>query len=177
MNRGIAAGAALFSILVAGIAEAGGVAGVQSKGHARRVGSNQLDPRQPWATSVPTPSNPALNLQGSQTWATDPKTVFGSQDGGVAPIPPRNAPFDDRFRNRPFKSGTVIVAPAPLYVVPSQCYVPGYWNYQWIPQAYSYSEWVPGQWAPDGSWIDGHYEARLAMSGFWQPYWVDAQSC
>ena len=71
----------------------------------------------------------------------------------------------------------VIVAPAPVYVVPTACWVPGYWTYQWIPQVYSYNDWIPGQWTPDGSWVDGHYVARLASTGYWQPYWVEGRYC
>ena len=70
----------------------------------------------------------------------------------------------------------VYVVPTPVYVAPS-CYLPGRWDYQWIPQTYSYSVWVPGAWAPDGAWIDGHYEARLYWTGYYQPYWIDGRPC
>jgi len=70
----------------------------------------------------------------------------------------------------------VYVVPTPVYVTPS-CYLPGRWDYQWIPQTYSYNAWVPAAWAPDGTWIDGHYETRLYATGYYQPYWVAGRAC
>jgi hypothetical protein len=76
-----------------------------------------------------------------------------------------------------FRRTEVIVVPQTTYVIQRQCVSPGYWAYQWIPQTYSYTSWVPSQYAPDGAWVDGHYEPRYYNSGYYQPYWVDAAAC
>ncbi len=68
---------------------------------------------------------------------------------------------------------TVIIAGAPAY----SCSTPGYWTYQWVPQVYSTTVWVPGQWAVDGSWVDAHYESQSVATGYWQPIWIPDQSC
>ena len=194
--RPIVAGAALIlTALVVEAAEAGGPKPVpaarplHSGVHAqsRSAGSPARDPLQPWATSVPRPQNPAFAVEGRQTWATDPRAVFGGQAQGSAPSQPnrdwRDRDGDGQRDRRPrppghgqhFKPSTVIVAPGPVYVAPSPCWSAGYWNYQWIPQAYTYNVWVPGQWAPNGAWIDAHYEGRIHQSGYWQPYWVEGR--
>jgi hypothetical protein len=67
----------------------------------------------------------------------------------------------------------VFVVPQTVYVGPSRCVQPGYWTYQWVPQTYTYSAWVPGQWSPDGRWIDGHYAPAQYTSGYYQPLWVE----
>ena len=67
----------------------------------------------------------------------------------------------------------VLVVPAPIFVTPSRCWTPGYWSYQWVPQTYTYNTWVPGQWAPDGSWVPGHYAGRPYNTGSYHPYWVE----
>ena len=68
----------------------------------------------------------------------------------------------------------IIIVPQTTYIIQRQCVAPGYWAYQWIPQTYAYNTWVASQYAPDGSWIEGHYEPRYYASGYYQPYWVEA---
>jgi hypothetical protein len=63
--------------------------------------------------------------------------------------------------------------PAVIFVSPSRCWQPGYWTYQWVPQAYTYTTWVAGQWSPDGRWIDGHYAPSQYTSGYYQPFWIE----
>jgi hypothetical protein len=87
--------------------------------------------------------------------------------------PERHPQFPDH-RGKFHPGGTVIVGPAPVYISgPPTCYQRGYWAYQWVPQAYGYNVWVPGQWSPDGFWIDGHYQPRVGYTGYYQPYWVE----
>jgi hypothetical protein len=42
-----------------------------------------------------------------------------------------------------------------------------------VPQTYTYSAWVAGQWSPDGRWIDGHYAPRQYATGYYHPLWVE----
>jgi hypothetical protein len=79
----------------------------------------------------------------------------------------------DHDRGDHLRRSRVIIVPQTTYIVERRCVTPGYWTYQWVPQVYAYNSWVAGQWAPDGSWIDGHYEPRYYQSGYYQPYWVD----
>jgi hypothetical protein len=131
----------------------------------------------------PASQNPAFSIEGRQTWSTDPKAVFGPEAQSPVKRDWRDRDGDGRPDGRPGHLGpgrhprpsTVIVAPGPVYVAPAPCWSAGYWNYQWIPQAYTYNLWVPGQWAPNGAWIDGHYEPRVHQSGYWQPYWVEGR--
>ncbi len=90
-----------------------------------------------------------------------------------APATPPPAVVHRHRHSREFVPQTVIVAGAPAY----SCSVPGYWTYQWVPQVYSSTVWVPGQWSPDGTWIDGHYQSESVASGYWQPIWVPDQNC
>jgi hypothetical protein len=83
---------------------------------------------------------------------------------------------DRRGHDRPRHPGhqrPVFVVPQTVFVTPGQCWQPGYWAYQWVPQTYTYSTWVAGQWSPDGSWIDGHYAPSQVSSGYYQPLWVE----
>jgi hypothetical protein len=68
--------------------------------------------------------------------------------------------------------GPVVVVPQVVFVSPGRCWQDGYWNYQWVPQAYSYNAWVPGQWTADGLWVEGHYEPAWYSGGYYQPLWV-----
>jgi hypothetical protein len=146
--RPIVVGAVLIlTALFAQGAEAGGpkpapgVRPLNSGVHAqsRTVGSSTPNALQPWATSVPRPQNPAFSIEGRQTWATDPRSVFDTQAQGTAPSrrdwrdrdgdgQPDRRPGHDGPRH--FKPSTVIVAPGPVYVAPSPCWSAGYWNYQ-----------------------------------------------
>lgn len=103
--------------------------------------------------------------------------------------PPAHNPFGIDPHRRAVAPGTrpvrphhvgrqsVVIVPSPVYVVsPQYCTTPGYWSYFWVPQQYAYNDWVPGQWSPDGAWIDGHYETRSYGSGYWQPYWVEGST-
>jgi hypothetical protein len=63
--------------------------------------------------------------------------------------------------------------PTVVFVTPGRCWQAGYWTYQWVPQAYTYSAWVGGQWSPDGRWIDGHYAPVQYHSGYYHPLWVE----
>jgi hypothetical protein len=86
--------------------------------------------------------------------------------------------FDDDRRGpgRPHRPGhhrPVIVVPHTVFVTPTRCWQPGYWTYQWVPQTYTYSTWVPGQWSADGYWIEGHYAPSQVSSGYYHPLWVE----
>ena len=88
--------------------------------------------------------------------------------------------FDDRGRDhghRPGHHRPVIVIPQTVFVVPTRCWRPGYWTYQFVPQSYSYSTWVAGQWSPDGQWIEGHYAPSFYNTGYYQPLWVEGYYC
>jgi hypothetical protein len=118
--------------------------------------------------------------------ATDPR--FNVPPGTLTTAPPtlgRSAlresgeRFDGRERDRDRHNGhrprhhrPVIVVPQTVVVTPNRCWQPGYWTYQFVPQYYTYSTWVAGQWSPDGRWIDGHYAPAQYSSGYYQPVWV-----
>ena len=126
-------------------------------------GVNVISPTDPRVTNVP-PNDPRV----MQPLPNDPRVLGPRTDVPVAPPHP-----DRRFDGRP-----VFVVPPPVYVVgPStdSCVAPGYWTYQWVPQVYTQSIWVPGQWSPDGTWIDAHYEPRSLSTGSYQPLWVPAR--
>jgi hypothetical protein len=84
---------------------------------------------------------------------------------------PRIQLFDRPRRGAPDRP--VVSGPQVVVVSPGQCWQPGYWTYQWVPQSYSYTTFVPGQWSPDGSWIAGHYEPAVYSTGYYQPLWVE----
>ncbi len=67
----------------------------------------------------------------------------------------------------------VFVVPQLVFVSPGRCWQAGYWSYQWVPQSYSYSTWVAGQWSPEGDWIEGHYEPAWYTTGYYQPLWTE----
>jgi hypothetical protein len=67
----------------------------------------------------------------------------------------------------------VVVVPQPVVVVsPRRCLEPGYWAYNWVPQAYVSSGWVPGYYDSNALWVEAHYESRTYTGGYYQPYWV-----
>jgi hypothetical protein len=113
--------------------------------------------------------------------ATDPR--FNIPPGTLTTAPPTLGPsavrgtgerFDgrDRDHHRHRHHPSVIVVPQTVVVTPNRCWQPGYWTYQFVPQYYTYSTWVAGQWSPDGRWIDGHYAPAQYSSGYYQPVWV-----
>ena len=125
---------------------------------------------------VVTPARPVTAAPSTVVVAPSSK-VIAPGSTVVAPSSTVVAPFSNVFVSpRP-----VFVAPAPVFFVPSyslaRCRVPGYWSYQWVPQSYTYDVWVPGQWSPEGTWIDGHYEQRLYSTGYYQPIWIDDRYC
>lgn len=93
---------------------------------------------------------------------------------------PRIERFDDRARDHGQRPGhhhghhrPVIIIPQTVFVAPNRCWQPGYWTYQFVPQSYSYSTWVAGQWSPDGQWIEGHYTPSFYNTGYYHPLWVE----
>ena len=117
-----------------------------------------VPPADPRVMAVP-PNDPRV----ARPAPNDPHVRGPRTDGFVGP-PHR------RFERRP-----VFVVPPPVYVVvapAASCLAPGYWTYQWVPATYMLPVWVPSQWSPDGTWIDGHYEPRVVSTGSYQPLWV-----
>jgi hypothetical protein len=113
--------------------------------------------------------------------ATDPR--FNVPPGTLTTAPPTGGPstrrgslehFDGREHgHRPRHQRPVIFVPQTVVVAPTRCWQPGYWTYQFVPQYYTYSAWVAGQWSPDGRWIEGHYAPAQYSSGYYQPLWVE----
>ena len=119
--------------------------------------------------------------------AGGPRSGFyiGGPVGTFAPPPPAPGQAQPRF----YFGGPVgtFAPPAPVqptYPVPpyhyysyyayrARCVTPGYWSYAFVPQAYTDNVWAPGQYSPDGIWIDGHYESRSVSGGYYQPIWVE----
>ena len=90
----------------------------------------------------------------------------------IVPNPP-----PERFHRQLVRPGFVFIAPPTVvYAAPQSCVTPGYWAYQWVPTSYTQSTFVPGGFGPDGTWIEGRYEQRAYASGYYQPYWVPAQT-
>jgi len=80
--------------------------------------------------------------------------------------------FQDQRRLRRDGGAPIVVAPQVVVVAPGRCWQDGYWDYQWVPQAYAYNAWVPGQWSADGAWIDGYYQQAWYDGGYYQPLWI-----
>lgn len=117
----------------------------------------------------PPAANPSQPFQGF-----NPQGFRGFNPHGFSGFnPPAVPPGSVVVPHRPHHP--VFVAPSPVFVfrsAPYSCWAPGYWAYQWIPQAQAYNAWAPGQWAPDGTWIGGHYETQVYSSGYYQPVWI-----
>jgi hypothetical protein len=103
----------------------------------------------------------------------------------VAPNPPAVAPkpAPSRRPHRGGHSGVAFIGPTFIYAAPTygyaqpaECVADGYWAYQWVPMSSTVTDWIPGVWMADGTWMDGHYEQRTYSSGYYQPYWVPGQS-
>ncbi len=62
------------------------------------------------------------------------------------------------------------------YVYGATCVAPGYWSRAFVPQTSTQNVWVPGQYSPDGIWIEGHYESQWVSGGYYQPVWVEPRS-
>jgi hypothetical protein len=45
-----------------------------------------------------------------------------------------------------------------------------------VPYTTTQTVWVQGSWAPDGQWLDSHWELQPYTSGYYQPYWVPGQT-
>jgi len=129
--------------------------------------------------------------------ASDPAEAGEVRIHGGSGLPPKGPPpartpsvlrggnpgierFDDHRRgqghghsHRPGHHRPIIVVPQTVFVTPSRCWQPGYWTYQWVPQTYTYSTWVAGQWSQGGYWIDGHYAPSQYSSGYYHPLWVE----
>jgi hypothetical protein len=128
-------------------------------------------------------------LASTPAGATDARPLPGSIVRPSAPPPARTPsvlrggdPGIDRFDGdrrgdgRPHRPGhqrPVFIVPQTVFVTPGQCWQPGYWTYQWVPQTYTYSTWVAGQWSPEGYWIDGHYAPSQYSTGYYHPLWVE----
>jgi hypothetical protein len=113
--------------------------------------------------------------------AADVRASFGPTNDRL-PAPARTPPaivggnphiqsFEDRRRGRQDRPGVFV--PQVVFVSPGRCWQSGYWSYQWVPQSYSYSTYVPGVWSPDGTWIPAHYEPGWYNGGYYQPLWVE----
>ncbi len=67
----------------------------------------------------------------------------------------------------------ILLVPSTVYVLPtSPRWVPGYWTYQWIPQAYTSWAWIPGHYDPNGYWVEGNYVPQTVQTGYYQPIWI-----
>jgi hypothetical protein len=138
-------------------------------------------------------TGPAARKSAQAPLTTSPFVVatkpFAASNSVSNPLPFQvQRPPDHRHRGH----GSVIVgvpAPGPVVVVqqpvyyteiiaaaPSQCATEGYWSYRWVPYTSTETVWVQGSWAADGTWTDSHWESRPYSSGYYQPFWVPAQS-
>jgi hypothetical protein len=94
-------------------------------------------------------------------------------------VPPRPRPRWPVLVTAPVvASQPVIIVNQPVYIVaaPRTCQSLGAWSYQWVPYTTTQTAWVQGSWAPDGQWIDSHWELQPYTSGYYQPYWVPDQT-
>ena len=46
----------------------------------------------------------------------------------------------------------------------------------WVPQSYTYSVWVDGQYLAEEVWVAGHWEPRTYSWDYYQPYWIPESS-
>ncbi len=111
-------------------------------------------------------------------------------------IPPMRDPRADQFIDappavpvpehprhvRPRADGQAqqnVIVVAPVVVPPAtQCSSSGYWTYEWVPQTTTTQAWVPGHWAPNGTWVDAGWQTQTVATGYWQPLWVpDGSGC
>jgi hypothetical protein len=59
------------------------------------------------------------------------------------------------------------------YVDPGVRWVPGYWNWQWVPQVVTDEWWVPGHYDATGVWVEGRHETRTIDNGSYQNVWIE----
>jgi hypothetical protein len=125
----------------------------------------------PLLASGPAEAGDARFLPGSITRSTAPPpartpAILRGPDPGIER-------FDDGRFHRPGHQRPIAVIPPIVYLSPNRCWQPGYWTYEWVPQTYTYSTWVDGQWSTDGYWIDGHYAPSQYSTGYYQPLWAE----
>jgi hypothetical protein len=142
----------------------------------------------PGTTVVPRPATTVLPASTPFVAATQP---FPASRAVSDPLPASVLARPERRHHRPTTTivgvpaaePQVIVVQQPVYypqivaAAPSECVTPGYWSYRWIPYTTTQNVWVPGSWAADGSWIDSRWEPRPYSSGYYEPFWIPAQSC
>jgi hypothetical protein len=109
-----------------------------------------------------------VNINSPNHWAPPPARTPSVLRGGNPGIG-----RDDGHRRGHDHRGDHRHRPGVVFVAPRQCWQPGYWTHQWVPQAHTYNTWVAGQWSPDGRWIEGHYAPYVHHAGYYQPYWVE----
>jgi hypothetical protein len=162
--------AALLAALVAGApvsAIAGGPRATGAPGSSWNHSTHEAGSRRPVLADRPgagfppsqVPSHPRVRTPSHVT----PDTHVRS-DGSHA---------DRRVHRRP----DVVIVNSPVIVVspPAQCWAPGYWIHEWVPQTAVTHAWVPAYVAPDGTWIEGRWHPQTVTTGYWQPVWVPDQ--
>jgi hypothetical protein len=123
----------------------------------------------PTGNSQAAPSSPpfrGFDPGGLQGFNPQPFQGFNPQ-GFSGFNPPTSPAVVPPLRHR--RDAIVVIQPV---FVDRSCWAPGYWTYQWVPQIYSSNVWVPGQWAPDGAWIESHYAIQSTSTGYYQELWV-----
>ena len=88
-------------------------------------------------------------------------------------------PFGRNYTGPSYPFGNQYSAPrsAPVFGAQpprARRWVHGYWGQQWVPQYYTYDAWIPGYFAWNGAWVQGHYETQTAESGgYYDRVWVE----
>ena len=118
----------------------------------------------------PQPHSRFQHSQGVGQWPR-PDTGGGRVGGHNSCLDSSGRSFCDGFKSH-HQRGHFFVVPNTVFVPGTSCLVPGYWSHQWVPQTTWHSVWVPGQWSPDGYWVEGHYEQRPWTTYAQQPVWV-----
>jgi hypothetical protein len=152
--------------------------------HAQAVrafaGVAASDPR----LSTVSPNDPRLSIVGPndprllRVDPRDPRLLQVPQAGSAPAHQPGDALDRPPRQSRHQPPIVIVTQPIVIESAPSSCWIPGHWEYRWVPETSSYSAWIPGQWTADGQWIEGRYESRVTSWGSWQPLWVpDTRAC
>jgi hypothetical protein len=147
------------------------VSGGTSASHSGLVGAHRESRSQPGLVGAHRESRPDFGFNADRHRRVVP-------DPRIVPAPPHRIAPNHRPRHGDDHRGTrhvdqvIIVSPPVVVSSSTRCFVPGYWTYQWVPQATTSYSWVPGYWASNGSWIQAHWQPYTVTGGAWQPLWI-----